>query len=309
VSPVARVLACVAALLLLGAGAVRADDAGAQPEHAAALLAKYATLKEELRHNKFNRPLAMRSHEGADGVTGEIHALLAYPFAIAAPALTEPAQWCEILILHLNTKYCRPATDGQPAILHVVVGKKYDQPIDEAYRVDFSYRVAARTANYLQVNLDADEGPMGTRDYRIVVEAVPTQDGRTFFRLSYSYSFGPVARLAMQLYLATVGRDKVGFTVVGKATDDEPRYIGGMRGAVERNTMRYYLAIEAYLGALSSPATARLERSLRDWFAASEGYARQLHEMERDEYLAMKHKEHARQKIAMARAQAQPSAR
>ena len=68
-----------------------------------------------------------------------------------------------------------------------------------------------------------------------------------------------------------------------------------MRGAVERNTMRYYLAIEAFLGALSAPPGARVEKSMRDWFAATEAYPRQLHEVEQNEYLAMKRNEYSRQ--------------
>jgi hypothetical protein len=71
--------------------------------------------------------------------------------------------------------------------------------------------------------------------------------------------------------------------------------IGGMRGVVERNTTRYYLATETYLGALSTPPQARMEESLRDWFAAAEDYPLQLHEMERSEYLAMKRIEYSRQ--------------
>lgn len=46
---------------------------------------------------------------------------------------------------------------------------------------------------------------------------------------------------------------------------------------IERNTMRYYLAIEAYLGAYTLPAAEQPERRLRDWFAAVERYPRQLH--------------------------------
>jgi len=72
-----------------------------------------------------------------------------------------------------------------------------------------------------------------------------------------------------------------------------------MRGVVERNTMRYYLAIEAFLGALSVPPQARLEKRLRDWFAAAERYPRQLHEKERDEYLKMKRREYLRQQSAL----------
>ncbi len=290
-----RAVACAAALLCIGTGAARADDAATNAGPAATLSARYAVLKDELSHNQFHRPLHMDSSERPDGVTGEIFALVNYPFATAGAALNKPSQWCDILILHLNTKYCRPATDSQGTVLHVIIGKKYDQPVNAAYRVDFVYRVAARTANYLQVKLNADEGPLSTRDYRIVLEATPVEDGQTFIRLSYSYAYGMVGQLAMRVYLGTIGRNKVGFTVVGKEADSQPQSIGGMRGVVERNTMRYYLAIDAFLGALSAPPKARVEKSLRDWFAATESYPRQLHEMEQSEYLDMKRKEYSRQ--------------
>ena len=61
--------------------------------------------------------------------------------------------------------------------------------------------------------------------------------------------------------------------------------------------MRYYLAIEAFLGALSAPPQARLEKSLHDWFAAIERYPRQLHDLEQSEYLDMKRKEYLRQQV------------
>ena len=103
----------------------------------------------------------------------------------------------------------------------------------------------------------------------------------------------------MRVYLGTSGRDKVGFSRVAGEQDGEPRYIGGMRGLVERNTMRYYLAIEAYLGALSAPPAQRVEKSLRDWFAAAERFPRQLHEMDLGNYLAMKRREYSRQQAAL----------
>ena len=59
--------------------------------------------------------------------------------------------------------------------------------------------------------------------------------------------------------------------------------------------MRYYLAIEAYLGAYQSPSRDQPEKRMRDWFAAVERYPLQLHEIERDEYMSMKRRELARQ--------------
>ena len=270
------------------------------------LRAKHAELGNKLGHNQFRKPLYLDSSESPDGVKGNVYALIDHPFATAAAALNSPEDWCEILILHINTKYCRASRGDQGSILNMIVGTKQDRPLNLANRLEFVYRVAAQTPNYLQVTLNADQGPLGTRDYRIVFEAVAVDGGRTFIHVSYAYGFGTVGRLAMQAYLGTLGRSKVGFTVAGTQADGRPRHVGGMRGVVERNTMRYYLAIEAYLGALSTPAQARLEKRLRDWFAAAERYPRQLHEMERGEYLDMKRKEHLRQQ-AGARATMKPA--
>jgi hypothetical protein len=286
---VLRVAACAFALSFPHAG-----GAAASMGSPAAMQARYVALKQAPGHG-FHRPLHLLSSESPTGLSGEIHAILDHPFSTTATALNKPSQWCDVLILHLNTKYCQPSVDGQGALLHLRIGKKHDQPMEQAYRVDFAYRVAVETANYLQVTLTAGEGPLGTSDYRIALEATPAARGRTLIRLSYSYAFGVVGRLAMKAYLGTAGRDKVGFTLVGSQADGKPLYIGGMRGVVERNTMRYFLAIEAHLGALSVPAPGQMEKSLRDWFAGSERYPRQLHEMEQGEYLVMKRREYLRQ--------------
>jgi len=283
----------VVVLVWVGAGSACADEVAAQP--AALLSTRYEALRDQLSHNPYRRPLYLESSEISDGVKGEVFALVDYPFATAGAALNAPAQWCDILILHLNTKYCRASTAGPGSVLDVGIGRKYDQSLDKAYRVDFVYRVVADTPNYLKVRLDADAGPLSTRDYRIVFEAIPLDSGRTFIHLTYSYGYGLAGRLALQSYLGTLGSSKVGFTVVGTQSDGQPRHVGGLRGAVERNSMRYYLAIEAYLGALTTPLPARLEKRLHDWFDAAERYPLQLHEMERSDYFAMKRKEYLRQ--------------
>ena len=68
-----------------------------------------------------------------------------------------------------------------------------------------------------------------------------------------------------------------------------------MRGALERNTMRYYLAFDAYLHALDSPAPQRFEQSLERWFADTERFARQLREVKHESYIAMKRAQYVRQ--------------
>ena len=281
--------------MALLAGPALAVDA----ESAAGLAAKYTELRGQLRDNQFQKPIVLVSSETRDSVSGDMYALVEQPFATVVANLKGAGDWCEIMILHLNTKYCRASSGPQGSTLNVSIGKKHDQPVEQAYLVAFTHGVAAQTAGYLQVRLNADQGPLSTRNYRIVLEAVPVDGGRTFLHLSYSYGFGAAGRLAMQVYLGTVGSSKVGFTVTGTQADGQRQHIGGMRGVVERNTMRYYLAIEAFLGSLSVPPQARIEKRLRDWFAATERFPRQLREMERDDYLEMKRKEYQRQQAEL----------
>jgi hypothetical protein len=281
------------ALLCAGAGLVRADDAAAAS--AAALRAKYVALQEQLGNNQFQRPLHLDSSESPGAVTGDIYALVTAPFESAGAALGVPGDWCDILVLHINVKGCRVSGGSAGIALNVWIGSKYDQPLERASRVDFAYRVRARTADYLLVSLSADEGPMSTRNYRISLEAIPLDGGQTFLHLGYSYGYGAFGQVAMQAYLATIGKSKVGFTVVGTQPDGQVRHIDGVRGVVERNTMRYYLAVETFLGVLSGSPQARFEKRIRDWYAAVERYPLQLHELELGEYLDMKRRENLRQ--------------
>jgi hypothetical protein len=115
---------------------------------------------------------------------------------------------------------------------------------------------------------------MGTRDYRILVEATPLDAQRTFLHMSYAYTLGWAARLAMDAYLAGAGRDKPGFSVPG-----------GERGVAERGAMRYYLALEAYL------ESQALETRLRHWYAATARYPQLREAISADEYLEMKRRE------------------
>ncbi len=263
---------------------------------AAPLRAKYTALDDQLRNNQFQRALYLNSVESSHDLKGEIYAVVNYPFATVNAALNKPENWCDVLILHINIKYCHASISEPDTIFTVNLGKKEDQPLADTYRVEFNYRGVATTPDYFALELNAENGPLSTHDYHIWVEATPLKGGRTFLHFTYAYAFGLPGRLAMQGYLATIGRDKVGFTVTEKLPDGKPKYIRGVRGVVERNTMRYYLAIEAFLGARSTPAEARVEKSLRDWYSATERYSRQLHEIERADYMAMKHKEYSRQR-------------
>jgi hypothetical protein len=270
------------------AAAVEAPEAGS----AGVLRAKYAELTERLGNSPYGKPLHLESREGNGEIKGDAYAVVEQPFARADAALEKGANWCDILILPFNTKGCEVSASGTPQMLTMYVGKKGKESIESAFRLDFQFYPVARTAEYLKRVLKAKSGPVGTRDYDITLEAVPVDATHTFIHLSYSYSYGTMSRIAMMAYLNTTGSGKVGFT---SSRDESGRtqLVSGMRGVMERNTMRYFLAIEAYLDSLGAPPAAQLLKRLNDWFSASEKYPRQLHEMERWEYVALKQVEAA----------------
>ncbi|MBI5275212.1 MAG: hypothetical protein HY854_02035 [Burkholderiales bacterium] len=262
---------------------------------AAGLRAKYESLRSELASNPYQRAIHIDSAEGERQLRGDVYAVLEHPHARVVQGMREAAQWCDIMILPFNTKYCRAVDGDEAGRLAVRIGRKYDQPVENAYRLDFEYRNVAAGSDYFESRLMAREGPLGTRDYRITVAAIPLDAHRSFMHLSYSYGVGTAGRFAMQAYLATSGSDKVGFTVVGKEDGGQPKFIGGVRGAIERNVMRYYLAIDAYLDSLDSAKHLQVDRRIQQWFNATEKYPRQLHEMDRTTYVTMKRREYERQ--------------
>lgn len=283
--------------MLCASAAVRA----APPEvsSAASLRAKYAALGEQLGHNQFHRPLYLESAESSGDLKGDIYAVVDYPFATVRSALNRPEQWCDVLILHVNTKYCHASAGSSGSMLAVNFGRKFAQPLKDTHRVVLAYRVIATTQEYLEIRLDAAKGPFGTSNYRIGLQAVSVANDRTFLHLTYAYAYGRAGRLGMQTYLATTGSDEEGFTVTGQQGDGKPEYIRGVRGVVERNTMRYYLAIDAYLGAAHKPPAEQLEQRLQTWFSSVEQYPRQLDGgTDRAAYLDMKRSEYLRQQTA-----------
>jgi hypothetical protein len=290
-------LSCLRCLLLLCLAGV-ASAANAKADPVAILRAKYASLDQQLQQNQFKRPLVLDSIESSNRLTGDIYAIVAYPFAAVSTGLNNPDHWCDVMLLHVNTKYCHALVAPSGTSLRVHIGKKTPEALLDATRLDFNYSAATVTPEYLEILLSAANGPLGTSDYLIRLEAVALPNGKTFLHLTYSYAVNFAGRLAMQTYLGTVGSAKVGFTVVGMQADGQANYIGGVRALMERNTMRYYLAIDSYLESANAAPQAQLERRLQSWFTAIEHYPQQLHDMDRAQYLEMKRAEDLRQRTA-----------
>jgi len=128
-------------------------------------------------------------------------------------------------------------------------------------------------------------------------EALPLEGGRTFVHVSYAYSDSVALRLVQKLYFATLGRGKVGFTVSRTDTNGNPVYIGGTRGALERSVVRSHFAIQSFMDTLRYPEESRFSMRISKWYDLTNRYRKQLFEMDKEDYLTLKTKEHKNQVI------------
>lgn len=70
-------------------------------------------------------------------------------------------------------------------------------------------------------------------------------------------------------------------------------HVGGLAGAIERNVVRHFLAIETILETGEDGIALSSEQRLEHWHALTERHARQLRELDRAEYLDIKRREFA----------------
>lgn len=239
-------------------------------------------MRTDLAASPFRRPMLLKSSDTSGGLRGDVYAIVDQPISTLTTLLGTPTQWCETLLLHINNRKCTVAGGAAGEDITLSVVRKYDQPVENAFRLPFAFNLIDKTAQHLEVRLTATAGPLGTSNYRILVEAVPADAAHSFLHFSYSYEENFMARTALQAYLATFGRSKVGFTIIGQTPEGAPEYVGGTHGLVERNAMRYFLAVDAHVAA-KDPDGAR-----NAWFSGSENYPRQLHEIDRATYLGLK---------------------
>ena len=272
----------------LAAACVAWSAPAAAQEGAAALRAFYEKSAPSLASSPFGRPLLLSSAETDKGLKGEVYGVLDRSMEEIDRALDTPTRWCEMLMLHLNNRRCRADDAKQTVILSVV--RKYDVPVEEAADLTFNVRASAPSPEYFDTTLTSGKGPYGTSNYRISLQGIPLDNGKSFIHFSYAYDQGGSTSLASKTYLATFGSGKVGFTVVGKNRAGEPELVDGMLALIERNAMRYFLAVDAY-----TAVPGDVEKQLALWHAGAQKYPRQLNDYTEANYLKFKRDDLQRQ--------------
>jgi hypothetical protein len=290
------------ALLLLLAALPAALPAFGSPAAPAArasgrgrLMAHYRALEAQLGAESSPLPFAVDTREGDGDARGDVFAVFDHDFETLSQTLEVASNWCDIAPLHLNVKSCTHRETQGRTLLTLYSGRKVYQRPEDVYVLRYEFRVAAAEEDYFRVVLTADEGPLDTRDYVLEVEATPLDAGSTFVHMRYAYRYGLGMRIALASYFATLGSDKVGFSVVGADAEGDPIYVRGFEGLIERNSVRYQLAIQAFLDTLEVPEGQRFERRIERWFDLTERYRPQLFELEEEEYLRNKRRERSDQ--------------
>ena len=284
-----------AAAIFFSAGSASAVEKPRQGEDI--LLDTYHSIEAKIERNSFGFPLFLESFERDNRVHVDVYGIFDYPFTSVANVLKAPANWCDIVSLHPNVKTCTYRELPVAWQLTFYIGRKFYQPPEAARQVIYHYRKVDQKPGYLDITLSADEGPFSTKDHRMRFEALPLAGGKTFVHVSYDYNDSAAIRLTEKVYFATLGRGKVGFTVTGTDKNNKPVYIGGSRGAVERNAVRYYFAIQSFMNTMRYPEGSRFSMRISEWYDLTTRYRTQLFEMEKKDYLTLKTKEHKNQVI------------
>jgi hypothetical protein len=287
ISGVSAILFCSAALAVT-------------PPDALALRESYRNIKENLLQSSLLRPLQITSQESAAHLSGDLFATVEYDMADLNTAVGSSERWCEVMLLLSNSHGCHATGGKKNDILQVAISSSKTADMTGATPTAFELQVRSTTADYLDAALVATEGPMGTRNISLRLQAIPLTATRSFVHLHYAYDTQWLGQVAMQAYLQTAGRGKVGFTRVS-GTNGNTNYIDGARGVIERNTMRYFLGLECALTFDAQKAPQRFNSMAQCWYEQVEQYPVQLHEMQRTEYLDMKSAEYRLQQTTQPR--------
>jgi len=257
----------------------------------------YRKLQPRLAQSPFQRELALDSTEASERLSGNIYATLDAPLASLELVNRSPLRWCEILLLLSNTKSCVVDRQDEAPSLQMRIGTKGPQALATTSPMNFKFVTSAPQTPVLETLLSSNSGPMGTKDGTLRVQAIALGPHKSFIHLHYSYNSSLAGRLATGVYLQTLGRGKVGFSKeqAEASRPADAHWVGGVRGIIERNTMRYFMGLSCALQFAGTEAPAqRFAQMAPCWYDDTERYPQQLREMARADYLEMKRDEYGR---------------
>ena len=264
----------------------------AKPKDTENLLEVYALAKPVLDNPTVDKPFYLYAEIKKRKQTGEAALYFEQPFKQISGSLSKLRNWCVVLLLHLNTKACTHSRREGNKTLTIYLGRKFYQDPDDAFVMTYNFETK-KSKDYFSALITAEDGPLGTSDYRIHFE-VALIDGKTFGRIQVSQKHSWLSSKAAKLYVATKGRKKQGISVVDYDDQGNPIYSSGEQAIAERNLLRYYFAFTAYFHSQNGSRSERFRNSLTYWYDQTERY-QQLYEVDRSQYIDDKRREYKNQ--------------
>ncbi len=258
------------------------------------LLNQYRQFSATTKPLDRNLALRIQSDEQGRRLRVDVYGIVNQPYPRVAEALSSPAAMCDFLILNMNVKTCTYEQVGRRLFMTIYIAGKNYAPLYRTLEIEPYFELQKKDRNYLKVLVASREASRGKTEYSVFVEAVPYGKA-TLVRFSSKYFASRINKAATTAYLKTFALNKVGFTVIGRNNQGLPEYVRGMQGVIERNAVRSYLALQAYLETTDAPVNLRFESRLWRWFKLTNVYKRQLHEMHWQSYLLNKRREYQNQ--------------
>lgn len=227
-------------------------------------------------------PIAVVSEQQGELARVAISAVLPVPYPDIRTFAGDGNAWCEGFFTNIYVKACYKKSTQLS--IYYANNSEY-QPLPDAYRFDYRLRQQLATHQGLSLAFYADSGPLSSWDYRIRLEAEPHDEQHSRVRFVYQMRYGLIARSALFVYLKTLGSGKKGFS-----RDAQGEVIEGVRGILERNAMRYLLALSAYFQ--NSQAGKPLATSLKLWHDYARVFQSELDEVPWQQYQALKLREY-----------------
>ena len=216
--------------------------------------------------------------------------------------LLQPQEWCEFIPLHLNIKACGYTQINQSRIVQFYAGVKGYITPDDAHLLQLTFDANLQNKVF-EADLFAADGPLDSTNIRFNIHAIDALgEGGDGVYVEFELSSEPgITNSLARVYLATIARRKIGFSIKGKTWSGKPKFVGGQRGAIERNLVRYLLAIEAYFDTASKYSGLSTDQlyqlRITRWYDETDRYKEQLFELAREEYISNKMRERENQKI------------
>ena len=144
------------------------------------LVNKYHKIEKQLDRNTLAIPIHVESSVTKNASRVDIYGTIRYPFDLIKNELLVPTNWCEIVLPDPDIRACTYEKMHDTWLLNIYNVDEFTKPLEDAYQMNFVYRVSELQPFYFDIALTAHEGPSHTKDHEFGFEATPLNEDTAF---------------------------------------------------------------------------------------------------------------------------------